>query len=287
MLIVSLGCLLVVLITAWSISTIYREGFATCNTQSTNAINDFNIFTLECKPNQYLSQLKRQQDGSTKKYSYKCCTDSSGNMQGPPGEIGEPGIQPPPAKDGAVGPQGSVGLQGPQGEKGARGQRGKSGREEGDVGKPGEPGQLGPQGPSGLDGILESSGPKEKPIIGPKGKTGPQGPKGVVGSVGNNAPGALEQSQKHGGKNKLEKVQLYLVDSLAKKRLPPPTSKLAIRQEDDYDDKDEDIMFNATTVIGKDGKDIYNDDELDIVEDFTTSCAQGKEYNTNTYKQSF
>jgi len=258
MLIVSLGCLLVVLITAWSISTIYREGFATCNTQSTNAINDFNIFTLECKPNQYLSQLKRQQDGSTKKYSYKCCTDSSGNMQGPPGDIGEPGIQPKPAKDGAAGPQGLVGPQGPQGEKGARGPRGASGREEGDRGKPGEAGSVGPQGAQGL-----------------------------AGSPGKNAPGALEQSQKHGGKNKLEKVQLYLVDSLAKKRLPPPTSKLAIRQEDDYDDKDEDIMFNATTVIGKDGKDIYNDDELDIVEDFTTSCAQGKEYNTNTYKQSF
>ena len=72
--IIALGCLLVVLIIAWSISNVYKEGFATCNTQTTDGINDFNIFTLECKSNQYLSQLKRQQDGTTKKYSYKCYT---------------------------------------------------------------------------------------------------------------------------------------------------------------------------------------------------------------------
>jgi Collagen triple helix repeat (20 copies) len=287
MLIISLGCLLVILIIAWSISNIYREGFATCNTQSTDTINDFNIFTLECKPNQYLSQLKRQQDGNNKKYSYKCCTDSSGNMQGPQGDIGETGVQPKPGKDGEVGPQGPQGPQGQQGEQGARGPKGKSGREEGDRGKPGEPGHIGPQGAPGPDGVIESNGPREKPIVGPKGKTGPQGPQGAVGPQGTNAPGAVEQSKKMGGKNKLEKVQLYLIDALSKKRPSPPTSKLAIRQEDDYDDRDEDVMFNATTVIGKNGKDIYNDDELDIVEDFTTSCAQGKEYNYNTYKQTF
>ena len=286
--IIALGCLLVVLIIAWSISNVYKEGFATCITQTTAGINDFNIFTLECKSNQYLSQLKRQQDGTTKKYSYKCCTDSSGNMQGPQGDIGETGIQPKQANDGVVGPQGPQGQQGPQGEIGARGPRGKPGREEGDRGKPGEPGNVGPQGAPGPDGKLISNGPVEKEIVGPKGKTGPQGPQGLDGAQGKNAPGAEEQALKKaaniGGKNKLEKVQLYLINALSKKRLPPPTSKLAIRQEDDYDnDENEDVMFNATTALD-DGKDIYYDDE--IVEDFTTSCAQGKEYNYNTYKQS-
>ena len=290
MLIVSIGCLLIVLIIAWSISNIYKEGFATCNTQSTNKLKDFNLFTLECKPNQYLSQLKRIQDGNDKKYSYTCCTDSSGNMQGPQGDIGETGIQPKPGKDGAIGPQGPQGEPGPQGEKGAPGPRGKPGVEQGDRGKPGEPGLVGAQGESGPDGKIESEGPDEKPIIGPKGKTGPQGPQGVVGPQGKDAPGAVEQAErkalKIGGKNKQEKVQLYLIDALSKKRPSPPTSKLAIRQEDDYDDRDEDVMFNATTVVGKGGKDIYTDAEVDVVEDFTDSCAQGKEFKYNTYKQS-
>jgi hypothetical protein len=276
--IVSIGCLLIILIIAWAISNVYKEGFATCNTQSTDAINDFNIYTLECKPNQYLSQLKRQQDATGKKYSYKCCTDSSGNMQGPAGDIGEQGIQPKQAKDGTIGPQGLQGPQGPQGEPGPRGPQGKPGREQGDRGKPGQPGQRGPQGESGPDGILESSGPTENPIPGPKGRTGPQGPKGARGSQGTSPPGALQQSQQK-AKTKLEKVQLYLIKALAKRRLPPPTSKLAIRVDDD----DEDVMFNATT-LDENGDTIY-DDELDIVEDFTASCAQGKEYNRNTYKQ--
>ena len=263
---------------AWAISNVYKEGFATCNTQSTDAINDFNIYTLECKPNQYLSQLKRQQDATGKKYSYKCCTDSSGNMQGPAGDIGEQGIQPKQAKDGTIGPQGLQGPQGPQGEPGPRGPQGKPGREQGDRGKPGQPGQRGPQGESGPDGILESSGPTENPIPGPKGRTGPQGPKGARGSQGTSPPGALQQSQQK-AKTKLEKVQLYLIKALAKRRLPPPTSKLAIRVDDD----DEDVMFNATT-LDENGDTIY-DDELDIVEDFTASCAQGKEYHRNTYKQ--
>ena len=282
---ISIGCLLIVLIIAWSISNVYKEGFATCNTQSTDTLNDFNIFTLECKPNQYLSQLKRQQDGSNKKYSYKCCTDSSGNMQGPQGDRGEQGIQPMQAKDGGVGPIGPQGPQGPQGEPGPRGPTGKPGREQGDRGKPGEPGHPGPQGDPGPDGVIETNGPIPDPIPGPKGKTGPQGPKGLTGPQGKSPPGALEQSLKKGGKTKLEKVQLYLIKALAKKRLPPPTSKLAIRQEDDYDDNEnEDVMFNATTVLDNGGNDYY-DAEVDVVEDFTPSCAQGKEYNSNTYKQ--
>jgi hypothetical protein len=279
MLTVSIGCVLIILIIAWSFSTIYREGFATCNTQSTSAINDFNIFTLECKPNQYLSQLKRQQDGSTKKYSYKCCTDSSGNMQGPTGDAGEQGIQGKPGKDGEAGLQGPQGQQGSSGEQGTRGLRGKAGREQGDPGKPGEPGVDGPQGESGADGIVESSGPVQPQIVGQKGKTGPQGPKGPKGLKGKDAPGAVKQSQKMGGKDKLEKLQLYMVNALAKKRSPPPTSKLQIFVDND----DEDVMFNATTV--DENGDIIYDDEVDIIEDFTVSCAQGKEYNRNTYKQ--
>lgn len=281
---ISIGCLLIILIIAWSISNVYKEGFATCSTQSTDTLKDFNLYTLECKPNQYLSQLKRQQDGANKKYTYKCCTDSSGNMQGPQGDKGEQGIQPPKAKDGDIGPVGPTGVQGPQGEPGPRGPTGKPGREQGDRGKPGNPGHPGPQGEPGPDGVIESNGPIPDPIPGAKGKVGPQGPKGLTGPRGTSPPGALEQSVKKGGKNKLEKVQLYLIKSLAKQRLPPPTSKLAIRQEDDYDnDENEDVMFNATTVLD-DGKDVYYDDE--IVEDFTTSCAQGKEYNYKTYKQS-
>jgi hypothetical protein len=276
--IVSIGCLFIILIIAWSISNTYKEGFASCNTQTTDAINDFNIFTLECKPNQYLSQLKRQQDGATKKYSYKCCTDSSGNMQGQTGDAGEQGIQGKPGKDGEVGPQGPQGQQGPSGEQGARGPRGKPGREEGDRGKPGEPGLPGLPGEPGADGIVESSGPVEKQIVGQKGKQGPQGPKGPTGPAGTDAPGALQQSQWKGGNTKLEKVQLYLLNALAKKRPPPPTSKLQIRV-----DNDEDVMFNATTVVDENGDTIY-DDEVDIVEDFTPSCAQGSEYTRNTYK---
>lgn len=265
---------------AWSISNLYKEGFATCTTQTTTAVNDFNIFTLECKPNQYLSQLKRIQDGATKKYSYKCCTDSSGNMQGPQGDPGEPGIQGNPGVAGEIGSPGIPGEQGPQGEPGPRGNRGKVGREQGDTGKPGEPGKTGPQGEEGPDGIVESSGPVEPQIVGPKGKTGPQGPKGEIGPVGTNAPGALKQSQRKGGKTKLEKVQLYMVNALAKKRPPAPKSKLNIYVDND----DEDIIVDAETLIDNNGNIIY-DDEIDMVEDFTTSCAQGQEYNRTTYKQ--
>ena len=136
-------------------------------------------------------------------------------------------------------------------------------------GLPGEP---------GADGIVESSGPVEKQIVGQKGKQGPQGPKGPTGPAGTDAPGALQQSQWKGGNTKLEKVQLYLLNALAKKRPPPPTSKLQIRV-----DNDEDVMFNATTVVDENGDTIY-DDEVDIVEDFTPSCAQGSEYTRNTYK---
>lgn len=287
MLIVSIGCILIVFIIAWSMLNVYKEGFASCNTKSTDSINDFNMYTLECNPNQYLSQLKRQQDGANKKYTYKCCTDSSGNMQGAPGDIGETGIQPKPAKDGSVGPPGIQGLQGPQGEQGPRGPQGKAGKEQGDRGKPGESGHVGPQGASGPDGVFESNGPIPEPIAGPKGRIGPQGPKGEVGPQGTSPPGALKQSKKKGGKNKLEKVQLYLIKALAKKNLPPPTSKLAVRAEDDYDDdEDRDVMFDATTLIDKNGKDTIYDEEVDIVEDFTPSCAQGKEYNVNTFKQS-
>jgi hypothetical protein len=277
--IVSIGCLFIILMIAWSISNAYREGFATCTTQVADASADFNDFTLECKPNQYLSQLKRQMNGAAKKYSYKCCTDSSGNMQGPTGDAGEQGIQGKPGKDGEAGPPGQQGQQGPQGEQGPRGNRGKAGREQGDPGKPGEPGQTGPQGEAGADGIVESNGPVEPQIVGQKGKTGPQGPKGERGPSGTNAPGALKQSQRKGGKNKLEKVQLYLIHALAKKRPPAPTSKLQIRIDND----DEDVMFNATTVLDEDGNAIY-DDEVDIIEQFTTSCAQGHEYTRNTYK---
>jgi hypothetical protein len=281
MLIVSIGCLFVILMIAWSISNLYKEGFATCTTQTTNAIGDFNIFTLECKPNQYLSQLKRIQDGVSKKYSYKCCTDSSGNMQGPQGDRGESGAPGEPGRDGDVGAPGIPGEQGPQGEPGPRGNRGKAGREEGDRGKPGEPGPTGPQGEAGSDGVIESSGPVGQQIVGSKGQTGPQGPRGKKGPAGTDAPGALKQSQKMGGKTKLEKVQLYLLDALAKKRPPAPKSKLNIYVDND----DEDVMVNATTLLDDNGNVIYYDDEVDIVEDFTTSCAQGKEYNRNTYKQ--
>jgi hypothetical protein len=266
---------------AWSFSNLYKEGFATCNTQTTAAVNDFNIFTLECKPNQYLSQLKRLQDGAGKKYTYKCCTDSSGNMQGPTGDPGEQGFQGKPGKDGEQGPPGQPGEQGPQGEPGPRGNKGKPGREEGDRGKPGEPGKTGPQGDPGPDGVIESNGPVEKQIVGPKGQTGPQGLKGKTGPAGTNAPGALKQSQRKGGKNKLERVQLYLLNELAKKRPPTPKSKLNIYVDND----DEDVMVDATTLIDDNGNTIYYDDEVDIVEDFTISCIQGKEYNRNTYKQ--
>ena len=129
--------------------------------------------------------------------------------------------------------------------------------------------------------MIESSGPVEKQIIGPKGKTGPQGPKGETGPAGTNAPGALKQSQRKGGRNKLEKVQLYLVNQLAKKRPPAPKSKLTVYVDND----DEDILVDATTSVDNNGNIIYYDDEIDIVEDFTTSCAQGQEYNRNTYKQ--
>jgi hypothetical protein len=280
MLTVSIGCLIIILMIAWSFSNLYKEGFATCNTQTTAAVNDFNIFTLECKPNQYLSQLKRIQDGATKKYSYKCCTDSSGNMQGSTGDPGEQGLQGQPGVAGEAGSPGQPGEQGPQGEPGPRGNRGKVGREQGDPGKPGEPGQTGPQGEAGADGIVESNGPVEPQIVGPKGKTGPQGPKGKMGSAGTNAPGALKQSQRKGGKTKLEKVQLYMVNALAKKRPPAPKSKLTVYVDND----DEDIIVDAATSIDDNGNIIY-DDEIDIVEDFTTSCAQGQEYNRTTYKQ--
>lgn len=270
---------------AWSISTVYKEGFATCDTQSTSVLNDFNMYSLECKPNQYLSQLKREQEGTNKKYSYKCCTDSSGNMQGPQGESGEQGIQPKQAKDGAKGPPGE---QGPQGEQGPTGSVGKPGiagikKSPGPRGPQGKTGQVGAQGPSGPDGIIESSGPVENPIIGPKGETGPQGLKGEIGPDGKDAPGAIKQAQrkaqKIGGKNKLEKVQLYLIDSLAKKRPPPPTSKLKVYMEDEDEDN---TIYEATTLMD----DGTYDEEVDVIENFTASCAQGKEYRSNTYKRS-
>lgn len=287
----SIGVLLIILIIAWSVSNVYKDGFTTCNTQSTGVLNDFNIYTLECKPNQYLSQLKRQQDGTNKKYSYKCCTDSSGNMQGVRGEQGEQGIQPKQAIDGAKGPEGE---QGPQGEKGPRGPQGKQGLEGikkgvGARGPQGKQGQIGAQGARGEDGIIESNGPVENPIIGPKGKTGPVGPKGEIGPRGTDAPGSKEQARRKaeriGGKDKLEKIQLYLINALSKERPPPPTSKLKIYREDEEDDEGEeeedDEMYEATTLIDTDV-----DEEVDIIEYFTTSCAQGKEYRSNTYKRS-
>jgi hypothetical protein len=284
MTIITIGCILIVLIIVWSISNVYKEGFATCNVQSTDTLNDFNTYTLECKPNQYLSQLKRQQDASGKKYSYKCCTDSSGNMQGPQGDIGETGIQPKQGKDGQAGPQGDIGAQGPQGEQGPRGAQGKPGMIEGDRGRPGDPGLPGPQGDPGADGTIESSGPQTDPIPGAKGETGPQGPQGLPGAPGANAPGAVEQSMKRGGKNKLEKVQLYLVKQLAKKQLADPKSNFTLRVEDE-EDNTEDMMYNATTAMkDKKGDTIYEQDTM-IVEDFTTSCAQGKEYGCKTYKK--
>ena len=42
--------------------------------------------------------------------------------------------------------------------------------------------------------------------------------------------------------------------------------------------------YHCVKLDAENGDTIY-DDELDIVEDFTASCAQGKEYNRNTYKQ--
>lgn len=286
MIILSIGFLLIILIIALSVTTVYKEGFATCSTQSTDVINDFNNYTLECKPNQYLSELKRQQDASGKKYSYKCCTDASGNMQGPQGDIGETGVQPGQGKPGLAGPQGEIGAQGPQGEQGPRGPQGKAGTIEGDRGKAGDSGYNGPQGDPGADGILEATdGTKGEPIPGPKGETGPQGPQGLPGAPGISPPGAIEQSQKKGGKNKLEKVQLYLIKALAKQRLPPPSSKLAIQLQNDDDDDDDATTFQSTVTLDELKNGTYYENETDVIEDFTPSCAQGKEYNSNTFKK--
>ena len=279
MLTISIGCIFIILIIAWAISNVYKEGFvATCKLKTINTAAGAN-FALDCSTTEYLSQLQRTSSG----YSYKCCTDS--NMQGPRGDAGPKGNPGKSEADGAIGEIGNIGPTGPKGDIGPTGPIGNTGTLMADIGSTGPTGPTGPRGPTGPAGKLETKEPPSSPIPGPKGVIGITGPTGPTGPAGDDAPGYIDSLRKKSGRSKLEKVQLYLINALAKNRSPQPTSKFAIRVEEEFTDAE--AMHEIITANTTGDDTIYDNDEeeTEIIEDFTPSCAQGKEFKMNTYKQ--
>lgn len=277
MLIVSIGCLLIILLIAWSISNVYKEGFAnTCTSKTVATTAD-----MKCKDNEYLSQIKREKDSTgVEQFTFTCCTDTSTLMQGLKGAEGATGPQGENKTDGA---KGKLGLKGDDGKTGATGERGAQGAK-GPTGATGDKGLTGPAGdtgPQGDKGMLESTGKVSgDPIPGPKGATGVAGPRGPAGPQGDDAPAAPPSSTAKAGtatssaastKNeprtrseKLKEIQLQLIKAIAAR--PPPVTQHVIIDTDEMDD---------------DGM-----EEIDVTEhiDFTPSEAQGSEYNFHTYK---
>lgn len=283
MLIISIGCILIILIIAWSISNVYKEGFvATCTNKSINVGVDTTTYELKCESNEYLSQMTPTDKG----YDYTCCTDS--NMQGPRGEQGLKGDSASDGEPGTIGPIGNAGPIGPKGDTGPIGPIGNIGTQRGDKGPKGSTGEMGPIGPKGEQGKVEATEPSGPLIPGPKGPMGPSGEKGLTGPAGDDAPGSDVPQPKQSHLTKLEKVQLYLIKMLAKKRPLQPTSRLNINiVEDDTENVMQDATSAASATSATSAASITNDTNSYCEDNNTSpSCAQGKEYNSNTYKQS-
>jgi len=118
---------------------------------------------------------------------------TAGNVVGPRGGQGTPGIQGERGgqgdqgllgEQGLIGPQGLVGAKGDKGDKGDQGDQGPKGfvglqGNDGLVGPKGDIGDVGAKGDKGDAGDIGKSGP-----IGPQGSDGPIGPEGPVGRDG-------------------------------------------------------------------------------------------------------
>ena len=118
---------------------------------------------------------------------------TAGNVVGPRGGQGTPGIQGERGnqgdrgllgEQGIIGPQGLVGAKGNKGDKGDKGDQGPKGF----VGLQGKTGPIGPKGDIGADGVQGAKGNKgdigKLGPIGPQGSDGPIGPEGPVGRDG-------------------------------------------------------------------------------------------------------
>ena len=280
---------------AWSISNIYKEGFANiCTTKIVDTS------TLVCGDNEYISKIEQIKGTNGKiQYSYTCCTDDSGLMQGPVGAKGLPGTPGNPGKDGAIGISGIVGATGATGPAGDPGENGLTG-DTGPVGDKGPTGQDGARGDTGPKGnIISSGGPVGPPIPGKKGIRGNTGPTGPTGPNGEDAPlpptpidlassltipvapapapapaaptctaaptcAAPIKKNRHTDNKKLKEIQIKLIKALAA-RQPPITQHVII-----HDDIDEDNDLEVS---------------YDLEEDVTPSEVQGSEYMHSTYKQ--
>ena len=118
---------------------------------------------------------------------------TAGNVVGPRGGQGTPGIQGERGnqgdrgllgEQGIIGPQGLVGAKGNKGDKGDKGDLGPKGfvglqGKTGPIGAKGDIGAVGVQGTTGNKGDIGKPGP-----IGPQGSDGPIGPEGPVGRDG-------------------------------------------------------------------------------------------------------
>ena len=118
---------------------------------------------------------------------------TAGNVVGPRGGQGTPGIQGERGNQGdrgllgergIIGPQGLVGAKGNKGDKGDKGDLGPKGfvglqGKTGPIGAKGDIGAVGVQGAKGNKGDIGKPGP-----IGPQGSDGPIGPEGPVGRDG-------------------------------------------------------------------------------------------------------
>ena len=118
---------------------------------------------------------------------------TAGNVVGPRGGQGTPGIQGERGnqgdrgllgEQGIIGPQGLVGAKGNKGDKGDKGDLGPKGfvglqGKTGPIGAKGDIGAVGVQGAKGNKGDIGKPGP-----IGPQGSDGPIGPEGPVGRDG-------------------------------------------------------------------------------------------------------
>ena len=104
--------------------------------------------------------------------------DDIGEIKGPKGDQGSPGIA------GPQGPKGDQGIPGPQGPLGPQGQKGDEG-DPGPIGPQGAKGDQGDTGPQGLQGLQGTPGPQgPKGDKGDQGDTGPQGLQGFQGIPG-------------------------------------------------------------------------------------------------------
>ena len=118
---------------------------------------------------------------------------TAGNVVGPRGGQGTPGIQGERGNQGDRGLLGEQGIIGPQGLVGAKGNKGDKGDKgdlgpKGFVGLQGKTGPIGPKGDIGADGVQGAKGNKgdigKLGPIGPQGSDGPIGPEGPVGRDG-------------------------------------------------------------------------------------------------------